>query len=133
MNRFADWLRTFKNHVEPGGSTTLLDSTIFYASSDCAFGKNHQINRQPVLLGGHGRNHLKHPGIHYQAVAGDPSIPSVDPELANGSLNNKAQPSARNTSDILLTCLRAFDAGATSVGDLSSGSGSTNPLLDIEA
>jgi len=133
MNRFGDWLREFQDHLEPDGATTLLDTTIFYASSDCAFGKNHQINRQPVLLGGHGRGHLKHPGIHYQAIAGDPNLPSADSELPNGTLNNKAQPSARSTSDILLTCLRAFDAAATSVGDLGSGAGSTTPLLDIEA
>jgi hypothetical protein len=130
MNRFGDWMRALKNRLEPDGTTTLLDSTILFASSDCANG-NHQINRQPILLGGHGRGHLLHPGIHFQAAAGDTTL---------GSLNQYSQPAARNTSDVLLTCLQAFDPGATSVGDLDTTPfpgeippGSTTPLSEIEA
>jgi hypothetical protein len=130
MNRFGDWMRALKSHVEPNGAT-LLDSTILFASSDCANG-NHQINRQPVLLGGHGRGHLLYPGTHFQAVAGD---------AGQGSLNQYSQPSARSTSDVLLTCLNAFDPAATSVGDLTISPdfpskpppGSTTPLTEIEA
>jgi hypothetical protein len=130
MNRFGDWMRALKNHLEPDGTTTLLDSTILFASSDCANGL-HQINRQPILLGGHGRGHLLSPGIHFQAVAGNTTL---------GSLNQNAQPAARNTSDVLLTCLRAFDPTAASVGDLDTtpfpskvAPGSTTPLSEIEA
>ena len=130
LNRFGDWMRALKNHLEPDGTTTLLDSTILFASSDCAYGWNHQLNRQPILLGGHGRGHLVFPGIHFQAVAGNA-----------GTLNDELQPAARNTSDVLLTCLRAFDPSATSVGDLSTPMqhagkippGSTTPLSEIEA
>jgi hypothetical protein len=131
MNRFGDWMRALKNHVEPGGTTSLLDSTILFASSDCATGNNHQINRQPILLGGHGRGHLLYPGVHFQAVAGDAAL---------GTLNSMDQPAARNTSDVLLTCLQAFDPAATSVGDLDTTPfpsavppGSTTPLSEIEA
>jgi hypothetical protein len=125
MDRFGDWLRAFKNRVEPNGTTNLLDSTILYASSDCAYGPNHKITRQPVLLGGHARGHLKFPAIHYQAAAG-----------SSGTLNDYMAPSAKNTSDVLLTCLRAFDPGATSVGDLGgfgTPPGSSTPLCDIES
>lgn len=129
MNRFGDWMRALKNRLEPDGTTTLLDSTILFASSDCANGL-HQINRQPILLGGHGRGHLLHPGIHFQAAAGNSAL---------GTLNQNTQPAARNTSDVLLSCLRAFDAGATSVGDLDTTPfpgeippGSTTPLSEIE-
>lgn len=122
MNRYGDWMRALRGRVEPDGVTNLLDSTILYASSDCANG-NHTIDRQPILLGGHGRGHLKSPGIHYQAVAG-----------VAGSLNS-GQPAAGNMSDVLLTCLRAFDASATSVGDLSTATapGSTTPQCEIES
>ncbi|HEX6278291.1 MAG TPA: DUF1552 domain-containing protein [Polyangiaceae bacterium] len=130
MNRFGDWMRALKAQVEPNG-TTLLDSTILFASSDCAYG-SHMINRQPILLGGHGRGHLVHPGIHFQAIAGNPAL---------GTLNLDTQPAARNTSDVLLTCLNAFNPAATSVGDLTINpnfpskppTGSTTPLTEIEA
>jgi hypothetical protein len=118
MNRYGDWLRAMKAITEPAGGT-LLDSCIFYASSDCANG-NHTVGRQPIILGGHGRNHLKFPGIHFQAVAGTP-----------GSLNS-GFPSAGNMSDVLLTCLHAFDPSATSIGDTANPPGSTTPQLEIQ-
>jgi hypothetical protein len=136
MDRFGDWLRKFKEHVEPDGVTSLLDTTIFYASSDCAFGDNHQINRQPVLLGGHGRGSLKFPGTHFRAVDGNPALVPEDSDWPTGTLNDPNQPAARNTADVLLTCLRAFNPSASSVGDTtSSGSppGSTTPLTEIQA
>jgi hypothetical protein len=122
MDRYGDWMRALKNRLEPDGVTNLLDTTILYASSDCANG-NHQINRQPILIGGHGRGHLLSPGIHYQAIAG-----------TAGTLNSGSQPAAGNMSDVLLTCLRAFDPAATSVGDVSSATsaGSTTPQTEIE-
>jgi hypothetical protein len=124
MNRYGDWMRALKGHLEPDGVTNLLDTTILYASSDCANG-NHMINRQPILIGGHGRGHLKSPGIHFQAVAGD----------GGPTLNSGSQPAAGNMSDVLLTCLRAFDPAAASVGDVSGAStpGSTTPQTEIEA
>jgi hypothetical protein len=121
MNRYGDWMRALRNRVEPDGVTNLLDTTILYASSDCANG-NHKISRQPILLGGHGRGHLKSPGIHFQARAPDA-----------GDLNATAQPADGNMSDVLLTCLRAFDPAAASVGDLGTGTGSSTSQSEIEA
>jgi hypothetical protein len=122
MNQFGEWLRTFQAHSEPGGGT-LLDASIFYATSELANG-NHSTKRTPVLLGGHGRNYLKYPGIHYQAIAG-----------GGGSLNS-GPPAAGNASDVLLALLQAFDPTATSVGGPSAGSGlfdtaPTAPVSDI--
>jgi len=107
--------------TDPTGGT-LLDSTIIYASTDCGVGWTHSINRQPIILLGHGRNKLKYPGIHYQAVATTAS------DLASGSPTT-----AGNTSNVLLSVLQAYNASATSVGDLSNGAGSTTPLADIKA
>jgi hypothetical protein len=112
MNRFGDWMRALKNKPEAGG-TNLLDSTIFYASSDCANG-HHNINRQPILLGGNGRGFLKNPGVHFQAQSGP-----------RGSLNNS--PASGNMSDVLLTCLQAFDSTARSVGDIGAANDPNNP------
>lgn len=123
MNRYGDWMRALRSRLEPDGVTNLLDTTILYATSDCANG-NHMINRQPLLIGGHGRGHLKSPGIHFQAAAPNP-----------GPLNELSQPAAGNISDVLLTCLRAFDPAATSFGDLSrpTAPGSTQPQCEIES
>jgi hypothetical protein len=100
MQRLADLLVTLKN--EPDGAGNLLDSTIVYASTDCSQGHSHSIARQPIILAGHGRNYLAHPGIHYQ------------PTPWNGSENG---PNATgNTSDALFTCLRAWDEAAPSIG-----------------
>ena len=74
------------------------------------------ITRQPGLLGGHARNFLRFPGIHFQGAAGDPNLPSEIPQFPTGTLNNTQQPTGRTTSDILLTCLQAFDPNATHIG-----------------
>jgi hypothetical protein len=108
MARFNDFLTTLRNVVEPDG-LNLLDSTIVYCSSDCSEGISHSIQRQPIILAGHGRNSLKFPGIHYQAA---PSPQSVG-----------------NMSDVLLSCLRAFDPAAPSVG--KDEPISTTPLVEI--
>jgi hypothetical protein len=121
MNRYGDWMRSLRGRLEPDGVTNLLDTTILYASSDCANG-NHKISRQPILLGGHGRGHLRSPGIHFQARAPDA-----------GDLNGLSQPADGNMSSVLLTCLRAFDPAAASVGDLVTGTGSSSSQTEIEA
>jgi hypothetical protein len=112
MEKFADVLDVFAATQEIDG-TSLLDSTIIYASSDCSTGASHSIDRQPVLLAGHGRGYLVHPGIHYQATAWNGQ---------HGGPN-----SAGNISDVLLTCLQAFDPAASSVG---SGAPSSNTPLE---
>ncbi len=116
MQKFADLLEVFQNTTDAAGDN-LLDSTIIYATSDCSTGASHAIARQPIMLAGHGRGHLVHPGIHYQT------------EPFNGNDNNPN--GAENMSDVLLSCLRAFDPDADSVG--AGEAGSNNPLTDILA
>lgn len=101
----------------PDGAGNLLDSTIVYASTDCSTGSSHSIERQPIILVGHGRNHLAFPGVHHQATAW------------NG--NDNSPNAAGNTSDALLTCLRAFDPEAASVGGGSTMS--TSVITDVLA
>jgi hypothetical protein len=60
-------------------------------SSDCAEGWSHTINAQPVIVAGGGGGYLKKPGIHFKG---------------NGA----------NPSDILLTCVQAFDPTHTEIG-----------------
>jgi hypothetical protein len=75
-----------------------------------------------------------YPGTHFQAIAGDTTL---------GTLNSYSQDAARSISDVLLTCLNAFDPAATSVGDITTinpedpskpppGS-NMSPLTEIEA
>ncbi|MCA9707176.1 MAG: DUF1552 domain-containing protein, partial [Myxococcales bacterium] len=68
MERFSQLLQILGSTPDLDGSN-LLDSTIVYGSSDCSIGWSHSIRRQPIILGGTGRDYLVHPGIHYQAVA----------------------------------------------------------------
>lgn len=116
MQKFADLLAALQA-VEDGPGQTLLDNTIIFASTDCSTPFTHSIARQPLILAGHGRGYLVHPGIHYQATP------------FNG---NAGSPNATgNAADVLLTCLRAFSPGAASVGGDSCVS--TNVISDIIA
>ncbi len=96
---------------------TLLDSTLIFASSELSQGWSHSWQRQPIIVGGHGRGHLVHPGIHYQAVA--QSNPNDD------------QTSAGNCTDVLLALARAFDPAHPSIG--AGPPMSVTPLADILA
>jgi hypothetical protein len=121
MQQLAKLAARLRDEVEPNGDN-LLDSSIIYASSDCGVGWTHSINRQPIVIVGHGRNRLQYPGIHYQAVP-------------YGGTNDYPT-SSGNMSDVLLTLLQCFDPAATSIGDLGGPStppGSTTPLEDIRA
>jgi hypothetical protein len=120
MQRFADFLDRLKNTTEIDGN--LLDSTIVMASSDCSDGSTHAITRHPILLAGHGRGYLKHPGIHYQPA----------PLSNNYSYGEWPGPSSGNTSDVLLAILRRFDPNASWIGE-EFGAGSGTPLADILA
>lgn len=116
LARLSDVLQIFQNTTEFDGSN-LLDSTIVYASTDCSTGASHSIARMPIILAGTGRGYLKSPGIHYQ---GSPW---------NG--NHTSPNGTGNTSDVLLTCLRAFDPDAPSVG--GGAPYSETPLTDVVA
>jgi hypothetical protein len=90
MERFAYMLEKFKATPD-GANGNLLDNTIVYCSSDCSEGWSHSIDKQPIILAGRGGDSLIYPGIHYNG---------------NGA----------NPTDVLLTCLQAFDPTATEVG-----------------
>jgi hypothetical protein len=107
MERLGDFARTLQNAIDPMGGN-LLDSTIVYASSDLSVGWLHSLARQPIILIGSGGGHLKHPGTHVMATPNDEDDPD--------GYSTPYMPTARNTSDVLLTCLRAWDPGADSIG-----------------
>ncbi len=116
MQKFADLLEIFAETQDLNGET-LLDTSIIYATSDCSTGASHSVARQPILVAGRGRGYLTHPGIHYQT------------QPWNG---NNGQPNgAENMSDVLLSCLKAFDPDAASVG--GGPLESTTELSDIIA
>jgi hypothetical protein len=116
MDKLSEMLQVFQGTQDFGGEN-LLDTMILFASSDSS-NYNHRIERQPIILAGHGRGHLVHPGIHYQTQPWNG---------ANGSSIN----ASGNTSDVLLACLRAFDPDAPSVG--GGAPMSTSPLTEIMA
>ncbi len=116
MQKLSDVLQILMNTEEVTGGN-LLDSTIVYASTDCSTGFAHSIERQPIILAGAGNGYLKYPGIHYQGTPWNGS---------NGNPNGTG-----NTTDVLLTCLQAFDPSATSVG--GGAPESNTPLTDVLA
>jgi hypothetical protein len=116
MQKLFDVLDTLRNTEDVGGGN-LLDSTIVFASSDCSTGFSHSIARQPIILAGHGRGYLVHPGIHYQA-----SPWNQDESGPNGT---------GNAADALLTCLKCFDPAASTIG--GGACQTSNVLSDIIA
>lgn len=122
MQRFSDFLDRLKGTSEIDGN--LLDNSIVMASSDCSDGARHSIQRHPILLAGHGRGYLKHPGIHFQPQA-----------LSNlYDYGENPGPSSGNTSDVLLAILNRFDPAATWIGEQNvDGAGSGTPLAEILA
>jgi hypothetical protein len=116
MSCIAQLMTTLRDTPDIEGES-LLESTLIFASSELSQGWSHSWNRQPIIIGGHGRGHLKHPGIHYQAV---PQNDPYDDQTAAGS-----------TTDILLALARAFDPELPSVG--GGAMMSTTPLADILA
>ncbi|NVB43064.1 DUF1552 domain-containing protein [Pseudenhygromyxa sp. WMMC2535] len=123
MERFGYLLEGLKNTVEID-DTNLLDNTMALLSSDASDGSTHAISRQPMLIAGHGRGHLKHPGIHYQP----------EPLSDSYSYGSQPGPSSGNTSDVLLALLQGFDPDAAWIGEEDEGgAGSGTPLTDIMA
>ena len=116
MSCISQLLQTLQATEDLEGES-LLDSTLVFASSEMSQGYTHSWQRIPMIIGGHGRGHLKHPGVHYQAVA--QQSPSDD------------QTAAGNTTDVLLALARAFDPAIPSVG--AGPMIATAPLADILA
>ena len=90
MNRFAYLLEKLKASQE--GSGNLLDNSCILFSSDVCEGLVHSITDYPILVAGRAGGFFKYPGIHHRSMTSD------------------------NTSDVLLTCLRAVGANVDSVG-----------------
>jgi Protein of unknown function (DUF1552) len=116
MECLAQLMHTLQETVDIDG-TSLLDTTLIFASSELSQGYSHSFQRQPIIIGGHGRGYLKHPGIHYQAIA--PLYPGED------------QTSAGSTTDILLALAQCFDPDHPSIG--AGAPMSTTPLSAIIA
>ncbi|MEM6991882.1 MAG: DUF1552 domain-containing protein [Myxococcota bacterium] len=112
MEKFADLLNVLYATEDPMGGN-LLDSTIVYATSDCSTGQAHSIERQPMMVAGRGGGYLAPQSVHHQSTPW------------NG---NHGQPnSGGNMTDVMLTCLRAFDPAAASVG---TGAMQSTEVLD---
>jgi hypothetical protein len=105
MNRFAYLLEKLKASQE--GTGNLLDNSCILFSSDVCEGLVHSITDYPILVCGRAGGFLKFPGIHHRSMSSD------------------------NTSDVLLTCLRAVGANVDSVG--SEGGLSITPSTGIMA
>ena len=119
MERYSAFLQTLQSMEDPMGGT-LLDASIVMAGSDCAVGWHHGVDRQPLLIAGHGRGHLVHPGIHYQSIANDAGDP-----------NQRFPPTQGSTSDALLSMLRAYEPDAADVG--GDMAGSNTPIEELLA
>ncbi len=123
--KLAYLLEQMKATVDATGAN-LLDTGLVLSGSDCATGYTHNVSRQPWILVGKLRDKMK-AGYHHQ-VAGP----------YNG--NEGAANAAGNTSDVLLTILKAFDPSATSIGDLTPRNrgggrwwGTSNPPAQVVA
>jgi hypothetical protein len=90
MQQLAYLLTKLKNTQDLDG-TSILDNVAILASSDVADGKAHSIRDYPIIVAGGGSGYLKNPGVHYRS-------------------------NRENTSNVLLTVMRAAGSNATSVG-----------------
>ncbi len=105
VKNFAYLLERLK--ALPEGAGNVLDNSVLMMTSDVAEGWTHGIHDYPILVAGRGGGLLRHPGIHYRATG------------------------QRNTSDVLLTVMRAAGANVASVG--SEGGLSTTPCTQLHA
>lgn len=74
------------------GDSNLLDNSIIFATSDNGYGRTHQIDEYPIIIGGSGGGLIKN-GIHYRSD------------------------SKENTSDAVLTMLQAMGLSISSFGN----------------
>jgi hypothetical protein len=127
-----DRLRGVDRQGNTIGTSNLLDSTIVYASSDVGWGLSHTQRRTPIILGGRGQegqDFYLRSGQHYVSPGSELTLPQHKRLVPNDPFSTDA-PVGGSSSEIQLTCLRAFDpaaaSGATSFGDAqlgASGSG----------
>lgn len=103
MQAFAYTLQALKRVSEGAGN--LLDQSCILCTSDVAEGLAHSINNYPILVAGRAGGALR-PSQHYRSTTG------------------------RNTSDVLLSCLKAtLGPSVTSVGKDSGLS--TTPVTEL--
>jgi hypothetical protein len=105
MEQLAYLLTRLKNTADIDGRT-ILDNVVILASTDVADGKSHSNTDYPIVVAGGGSGYLKTPGVHYKG-------------------------NRENTSNVLLTVMRAAGSQITSVG-LDKGLSST-PCTAIES
>ena len=105
VERFAYFLGKLKASVE--GTGNLLENSCILFSSDVCEGLVHSITDYPILVAGRAGGFLRYPGVHHRSTTQE------------------------NTSDVLLTCLRAVGAHLPSVG--SGGGLSDSPCSGIVA
>lgn len=105
MQQFAYLLGKLKD--TPEGDGNLLDNSVWLASTDVAEGESHSSDDYPMVVAGKGGGVLRHPGVHLRGT------------------------NANNTSDVLLTVMRAAGTGVTEVG--ADQGHSTTPCAAIEA
>ncbi len=90
VQQFAYFLERLK--ATPDGTGNLLDNSCILFTSDVAEGLNHTITDYPILVAGRASGLLRYPGVHVRSTSGE------------------------NTSNVLLSCLKAVGAGVGSVG-----------------
>jgi hypothetical protein len=105
MQQLAYLLTKLKATPDSDGKT-LLDNVVILGSTDVADGKAHSNTDYPIIVAGGGSGYLKNPGVHYKGAK-------------------------ENTSNVLLTVMRAAGSKIASVG-LDKGLSST-PCTAIEA
>jgi len=105
MQQFAYLAEKLAATEEAGGN--VLDQTALLCTSDVAEGESHSSDDYPIVIAGRAGGALKYPGVHHRGSRRD------------------------NTSDVLLTLLRATGTGATSIGQDQGYS--NRPCTAIEA
>lgn len=105
MQQFARLVQRLADIPEGDGS--VLDNCAWLGTSDCSEGLSHSSNDYPMVIAGKAGGFLKYPGVHHRGSSDD------------------------NTSDVLLTLMRAVDAGISEVG--AAQGYSNTPCAPIEA
>lgn len=100
MECFSSLLQ--KLRAMPEGAGNVLDNSLLLATSDLAEGLTHSVDDYPILLAGRAGGAMRFPGIHVRG-----------PSLIR-----------KNTSDVLVTILRAMGSNRASIGTGTSASSS---------
>jgi hypothetical protein len=87
----------------PEGAGSVLDNSLWLATSDCAEGLSHSVKDYPILLVGRAGGTLRFPGVHVRGA----------------SLFNSV---FKNTNEVLMTILRAMGSSRSSIGTGSTAS-----------